>query len=177
MIKTVDTYNESNVDGFLATMRTGSRKAVAQSFTGKSVKLDSCKFLVSKISTPTGNVSAKVYNATGTHGTSSVPTGDSIAESDTVDVTTISSGSLVTFTFSGENKINLSNGAKYILSLEYPGDGNTSHIVGVEGDSSSPTHSGNYVHTTDFVTWTPVSSTDLSFYVYGETNDKMLLMF
>ena len=52
-----------------------------QSFTGNGGTLDSCVFELGKSGSPTGNAVAKIYNHTGTYGTSSKPTGAALATS------------------------------------------------------------------------------------------------
>jgi hypothetical protein len=141
----VDHYHESNhANGAYILGGTGPSH-VGQSFTGDGGNLSTCKFYLVKsaFNSPTGNVYAYVYAHTGTFGTSSLPTGSALATSGAVDVSTLSTDiSLVTFTFSGDDKITLTNGTKYVVTVGYGGE--VSVNVGI--DFSSPTHGGNIVY-------------------------------
>lgn len=66
-----------------------------------------------------------------------------MATSDAIDVTTIStSRGLVTFTFSGANKITLTASTKYFAVCEYTTGGGTNGLY-IWADVTSPTHGGN----------------------------------
>ena len=71
---------------------------------------------------------------------------------------------LSTFTFSGANKITLSDGTYYVVVVEYSG-GDTSNNVIVGLDNSSPSHSGNTVAYSS--SWNYYSR-DTIFYVYKD---------
>ena len=117
MATIVDSYSETNksqVNGFGSPTFQG----YGQSFTGDGGTLNSSKFYLEKRELPTGNIVSKVYAHSGTFGTSSVPTGSALATSDNVDVSTLGLLALVTFTFSGANKITLTNGTKYVVTVE-----------------------------------------------------------
>lgn len=169
----VDSYSESNqsssirLDGSGAA---GGLGAAGEAFmAGISGVLDVAKWYIKKGGSPTGNLVAKLYNTTGTLDVDAKPTGAALATSDNVDASTLTTSfGLVTFTFSGANKIALISGNTYCITLErFVAD--TSNYVEVGGDSSSPTHSGNRAGYS-FSTWSGTSSLDLCFYVYCDTS-------
>jgi len=171
----IDSYSESNYDGASGIYASPYQTATGQSFTGNGSILVNTKFYLRKYGYPTGNVYAKIYAHSGTYGTSSIPTGGALATSDPVDVTTISgiSFGLVSFSFSGTNKIALTNGTYYISVVEYS-SGSDGNGIFVGYDNSSPTHGGNrseYYNGSWSGFGSPDAATDLCFYVYGEKID------
>lgn len=161
----VDSYSESNQDSLESLSGTDK---VGQSFTGDGKKLGSAEFYCIKGAGATGTIVAKVYAHSGTYGTSSVSTGSALATSDSVDASSISTSlSLQEFTFSGVDKISLTDETKYVVTVE--GDFSAS-FINIGKDESSPTHSGNYSET--FLgSWNTFSGTDLIFYVYSSSSD------
>lgn len=167
----VDSYSESNYD--FSSRIAGSTWGVAQSFTGDGGTLDSVKFYLKKSGSPTGNAVAKIYAHTGTYGTSSAPTGIALATSDNFDVSTLTgSFALSTLIFSGANKITLTNGTKYCVSIEYSGGTYGVDDVSVGHDESSPTHDGNKSSYDDG--WTTFSNKDACFYVYADDTEPIV---
>lgn len=155
----VDSYSETNYVS-------NTSSTVGQSFTGNGGVLDSCKFYLQRYGSPSGNVYAKLYAHSGTFGSTGIPTGSPLAISDPVSASTIpTSFSLVTFTFSGSNRVNLVNGTKYFIvfetSFSYP------NYILCGYDSTSPTHPGNYAWYSGG--WYYDASRDLCFYVYSES--------
>lgn len=131
--------------------------------------LTNCKFSLRKFTGDSliGNAYAKIYAHTGTYGTSSVPTGNALATSNAIDVSTLgTSFAWINFTFSGLNQISLSSGNKYVVAVEYTGS-STSRII-IELDASSPTHSGNSCYDSGSG-YTAYQYWDLAFEVYGES--------
>ena len=162
----VDSYADSN-----ANTSTGLgayfNDVVGQSFTGKAGNLTACKFYLIKSGSPTGNAVAKLYIHSGTYGTTSLPTGEALATSDNVDVSTIGAiEALITFDFTGEEQYTLIEGTKYCIVVEYYG-GDISNSIGVLLDSTSPTHTGNYLKYYDDA-WSYNAAVDTIFYVYAE---------
>ena len=84
----LDSYSENNISDYKG-MQGGTDEGVGQSFTGDGGILTTAKFFLSRVGSPTGNMTAKIYAHTGTYGTSSELTGSALATSGTVDVTTI----------------------------------------------------------------------------------------
>jgi len=158
----IDSYSESNQDA--SSNIYSAQPNVGQSFTASLAgKLSSCKAYLRKSGSPTGNIVAKLYAHTGTYGTSSLPTGDPLATSDNVDVSTLSTSfELVTFTFSGAEQYDLVNGTYYCIQLQYSG-GDADNCAQWGQDGSSPSHSGNLNNGTN-----PYPAYDFCFYVYGD---------
>ena len=167
----IDSYSESNVDAYWW-LSSDDQHGEGQSFTGASGVLNSCKWYLKKTGLPTGNMVAKVYTHSGTFGASSEPTGTALGTSGDFNVATLTTSSqLITFTFSGVNKITLDNGTKYVVTIEYTG-GDTDNYVMFGTDESSPTHTGNASYTMDGTNWTPYPAGDDSFYVFIDNTPK-----
>jgi len=136
-----DSYASSNRDADTALNNTTT--AVGQSFTGNGQQLDAVQFVLSKSNSPTGNAVAKIYAHTGSFGTTGKPTGDALATSKAVDVSTLTgTPTLTTFSFPSDEVITLANGTRYFAVIEYS-DGDASNTVDVGHDASSPSHGGN----------------------------------
>lgn len=125
----------------------------------------------------TGTVAAgsylryKVYGYQGTPGTNAYPAGPCLAESDPIDVSTMSTtGALVELNFTGDNIIKL-DVRDYILVAEFD-YGNNSNcvqigIVGTNGDGGNDCY---YSQNTG--TWYADNASEPPFYVYGEISAK-----
>lgn len=165
----VDSYSESN-GGTNGSVRDDLYLRWGQSFTATAGVLDSAKFSIKRVGSPTGNLVATIYAHTGTYGTNTgKPTGSAIATSDPIDVSTISTTqALVTFTFTGANKITLVDATKYCVVLERSGGSawNGSNYIWVLCDNSSPTHSGTTVYYTSSWNAYGAGVVDTPFYVY-----------
>lgn len=166
MATIVDSYSESNNNASSTVWFNGA--TINQSFTGDGGTLSASKLYLKKFNGTTGNIVCKIYLETHStaYGTDSIPTGSVLATSDTIDASTISgdSFSLITFTFSGVNKITLENATKYVLvCIATSGDINTS----VGYDSTSPTHDGNQSRWGGS-SWSAQASADTCFYVYKD---------
>lgn len=160
-----DSYSESNRDSYYNLTQISSLSAVSQSFTGDGGILDSAVFTLRKTGTPTGYAYAKIYAHTGTFGTNSLPTGASLAISDGYEISNLTeSYQLITFNFSGANKITLTDGTKYVVVIEWS-NGDVSNYVHVGADYSSPSHSGNVAECNNSI-WSADSAGDLCFYIY-----------
>lgn len=99
---------------------------LAQSFTnatGGSLTLDSSTYSLENPNGATGNAFMKIYASSGTPGANAVPSGAPLATSDPIDVSTISSGTpgLITFTYSGTNRIILTNNTNYFAVFAFTG--------------------------------------------------------
>jgi len=159
----VDSYSESNQNASMDLYGDGNGKG--QSFTGDGGTLNSVIFYLNKSGSPTGSAYAKIYAHSGTFGTSSVPTGAALATSDGVNVSGIDTDyELVTFSFSGTEKITLTNGTKYVVTVEYSG-GDADNYLQTGFDNLNPTHDGNF-SSLYLGTWSANSDYDLCFYVY-----------
>jgi len=147
-------------------LNSGGDIGLGQAFTGVAGVLNSSVFYIKKTNSPTGNITAAIYDSTGTFGTNMKPTGAALATSDTVDITTIgTSFDLQTFTFSGGNKITLVEGTKYITVIQFSGgDATNALFVGIDGAS----HAGNRSWSADLSTWSSSGNFDVCFYVYND---------
>jgi len=122
----------------------GSVTAVGQSFTigADDVGVYSIGLNLRKTGSPTGTVYLKIYAHSGTFGTSSIPTGATLATASTLDVSTVTSfGNNKYFYFTGEQAITLSSGTNYVFVVEYSG-GDASNYLMVSKNTSG-THEGN----------------------------------
>lgn len=162
LIDLVNSYSESNwsIDGKLYGGFVTER---GQCFTNTtSVDISRAKFYIKKTGTPTGNMSAVLYNATGTVGVNAVPTGAAIAESYTIDASTLTTtSSLVEFNF--DTPVTLTSGAAYAVTIKFSG-GDISNNINIGADNTSPTHGGNGASYTS--SWLGVTGVDYIFYIY-----------
>lgn len=163
MATIVDSYSESNQDAGYSTY---FKDGLAQSFAGDGGILNCVKWYLYKQNSPTGNAVANIYAMSGTYGSNdNIPTGSTLATSDNFDVSTLTgSYQLITFNFNGVNKITLTNGTKYVLTIEYPNNAINYIVAGF--DNSTPVHGGN-LSTLQSGTWT-AGSKDFVFYVYKD---------
>lgn len=170
-----DSYEVADIQATLQITDTNER--MAQSFLSQGGNLDSAKFLLAKIGSPTGNLRVKIYAHSGTYGTSSVPTGAALATaSEVLDVTTLPATAGITwftFNFVGAERIALTPGTHYCVAIEYDGTGTGSDTPLVGYDNSSATHGGNR-STFNSTIWN-AGTNDLEFYVYtaGPLLDKV----
>lgn len=171
-IQILDSYSESYYTTSIE-MTDNIFEKIGQSFTGDGNTLNSCKFYLKKKGSPTGNVTANIYAHSGTFGVNGVPTGSPLATSDNVDVSTISaSNELVTFTFTGDNNITLTNGVHYFIIISYIGSGTDNIGVGVDVILSGTTD-GNYASlNNEGGSWTSTTNTITCFYVYTKEDNK-----
>lgn len=134
----------------------------SQSFTSGGGILDSVQWKLMKSGSPTGNATARIYAHSGSYGTTSKPTGSVLAESGTLDVSTLD-GTLTwkTFTFTGANRIVLSAG--YYCVIIYYAGGNSSNKIKVGYDNGAGGHSGVEAY---FDTGWTNEAVDLNHYVY-----------
>jgi hypothetical protein len=165
----VDSYSETN-QGSFRQLDSQDQFATGQTFVGDGAVLDSAKFYLLKTGAPSGNATARLYALTGTPGTDATPTGAALATSDNFDVTTLTgSYALITFSFSGANRVTLTNGTNYCIACYFTG-GNASNYVRIGIDLSSPTHAGNEFYTSDGTNWTADSTIDAVFYLYSASS-------
>lgn len=164
----IDSYSEANQAIDLYLNSTGDQQ-LGQSFTlASDIVITSLKWYLKKVGTPPGNMVAKLYAATGTVGSTAIPTGSILATSDTIVADTLTTSYvLIEFTFSTPYS---ASAGDYCILVEYSsGDGSNSVIVG--DDSTSPTHAGNMFYTaTPGSGWGAAGTHDLCFYLYGGSN-------
>ena len=165
MSSVVDSYSESNYA--VDTVFGVSYPKYGQSFTANGSILDSAEFYLKTTGSSTGNVTATIYaHDGGTFGSTGLPTGTALATSDTFDVSALTtSNALITLTFTGANRITLTNATHYFVILEGTTAGNFIYI-GI--DNTSPTAAGNLARD-DGTGWSTTSN-DVIFYVYGDVS-------
>lgn len=160
----IDSYSESNQDSYKNS--SSSAGGLAQSFdSGSGGDLTSVELYLKVNSIDSGDYYVYLYSHSGTYGTSSVP--------DTL-LATFPVASLSSLTTSFQL-------IEFTLATPYTLDSNTKYCIVLVNanstemhwgsDSSSPTHGGNSVHY--FMSeWTPDSTRDLCFYVYGDASSE-----
>lgn len=137
------------------------------SFTNVNLcNLNSVIFYLAKFGYPTGNAVAKIYAHSGTYGASSLPTGSALAVSEPFDVSALTSSyQLITFNFTGVNRIALSAATYYCVTIEYTG-GDASNNIRVGTAAGVPVvHSGNTFWTDSG--WVVAATWDTCFYIYS----------
>ena len=165
----IDNYNESNQNNDFSLINSTNWQEFGQTFTNiASNTLSSCKFYIKKFGSPTGTATMIIYEHTGTYGVDGLPTGAILATSDSIDVSVLTtSHQLITFNFSGANKITLDANTYYCIAINgrsIIGDGSNYIVAGL--DNSSPSHSGNSFYY-NAGGYTANDAYDAIFYVYA----------
>ena len=162
MVAIIDSCNESNAGSAAQAIGTG----VGQSFTGDGRPITSCDFYLyaSGGVTLTGTIYAKLYAHTGTYGTSGKPTGPVLATSKPVSASILTSiESLINFGFVGAQRVTLTNGTKYVITLEHLQDASGNHAWAYRTDTDIHSGNGSYKDTN----WIAIiNSIDFIFHVY-----------
>jgi hypothetical protein len=149
-------------------------EAFAQSITGSGQLVDHLLVLMHRTSLATsGTLVARLYATTGTHGTSAKPTGSALADSDPVDVATLPAGApasdvtprMVSFAFTGANRIALTNGTIYCWAVEL--DTKTGDLVHIWRGTNG--HAGNRSSRNTSGVWTASTTTDFVFQLWSAT--------
>ncbi|MHC1728059.1 MAG: hypothetical protein AB9866_18995 [Syntrophobacteraceae bacterium] len=155
----IDSYSELNYATNLPL--TDTTTMAGQSFLGKYGYLNSTTWYLAKSVNGTGTIVAKLYAHSGTFGSSSLPTGDPIAISDPIDISSLSIDySLVTFYFPG---VVLIQDINYVMVLEYTIGAESSNVkVGL--DTTTSGHAGNGMKYSG--SWSEYPNYDFCFYVY-----------
>lgn len=165
----IDSYSESNCDAVRD--QDGVTNWVGQCFAGKTFLIESCKFYLDNGGIPaSGNMTAELFNMTGTFGESGRPATAAtspIAVSDLVSASILTDvPALISFNFSGLNRYQLEEGTNYCIALHSDFD----DVVFNGIDQTSPTHAGNYFeYNTEYQggTWFMSTFEAVIFYVYG----------
>lgn len=155
-----------NSDSFLLSNGTGLFNSVGATFTNNGTYvIDSAKCILNKVGSPTGNATMSLYAITGTPGSSALPTGPALATSGTLDVSTLTTTPTQhTFSFTSTNRVSMTNGTTYILTLDYNG-GNGSNEVSVQcADIVSGQNSAAFVQGTG---WLKDTTETLAFQIFG----------
>lgn len=133
--------------------------------------IDSCKFYLKTSGTPATNIRAYLFAHTGTFGSTGTPTGTALASSVLVPGSSLPlSYGLVSFTFSGSQRVTLSANTPYFIVIKNEDDDGTEVSVAKSDSSVVP---GNATDTADGIVWVPRSDTDVIFYVYGVLTNSL----
>lgn len=142
----------------------------AKALTGTNL-LYSSKFYLKKVGSPTGNATAKVYAATGSPGTTGLPTGSALATSAAFDVSTLTTSyQLLEFIFTSPYS---AGAGDYCITFEWNG-GDGSNYVAMGVDGSSPTDDGNMFVTAEGVD-SVMSDKDLIYYLISQTTTNQMI--
>jgi hypothetical protein len=164
-----DSYASSNADATYP-IEVSTDTSVGQSFTGDGKTIISAQFMLKKTGAPFGTYSVKVFAHSGTFGSTGIPTGAALAESDALTTTGLTgSSTLYTFNFTGANNITLVNGTNYFIAIE-TACGSPGNTIDVSYDGSGSTHAGN-IAVYNGAIWGPTAGVDAIFYV--TTSDKI----
>ena len=127
--------------------------------------LDSAKFYLSYLNSPSGDTYVQIYAHTGTWGSTGIPAGSPLATSDVRNATVVTTLALYTYTFSGANRISLSTGP--YVAIHYFGGTVSLNWLKYGIDNTTKTHAGNWVVSADTTNWSGSASYDSIFYIYG----------
>lgn len=170
MATLIASYSEANVDSTGSLRGPILRVDIGQAFINPtSVTLDSCKFFLKiKNGGPlNGDMTALLYAVTGTPGTDGKPTGAILATSDIVNESVLTGTfALITFNFSGAQRITLAASTNYIIMCRADGTADVSDIA-IGYDASSPTGTNQNYAEGNGVSWSGFSTIDTAFYIYA----------
>jgi hypothetical protein len=171
MVDIIVSNSETLQDSVVSIYPGYSRAYLGESFSCPGFYiLESCKFFLSIYSgTPTGNLYAKLYTHTGTFNSTTGKPGIVLATSDPVDIQTnlTSNLALITFTFSGINRIKLQKNRYFLVLDGSQFTGNSSNDI-KHGDSYFTNQFlGRQSYSTNGTTWTSTWPADMCFYLYG----------
>jgi len=178
IIAIIDSYPETNFDTYYPISVVHPSSGIYYSALGQTFQtpaspqysITSCKFYLRKNASPVGILKVRIYAHTGTWGSTGVPTGSALASSDGVAMENLTSDyQLITFVFSGVNRIILSASTNYCISLEADSATtlDSTNYVNVGLDTASPTHAGNAFHY-NYSDWgAEGTGVDIIFYLYG----------
>lgn len=168
MSEICDSYSEANASTSYLFYK-DSWEGVGQAFSGNGGVLESAKFYLKRSNNAQGTLYAHVWNIMWEFGSSAVPlyNTEPIATSDPVDVADVpDEASLVTFNFSGDDKIILGATTKYCVTLEDETESVHPDYLYMYGDRTSPTHAGNECHKSGGLPWGYDGDHDMIFYIY-----------
>jgi hypothetical protein len=144
----------------------GANEDVGQAITlSANTEITSIELYLSKSGSPTGTSVVNLYASTGTIGSTAVPTGSSLANTNTLDVSTLTTDmQFIEFTFSPH--YNASAGDICIVHT-YTGGGPNDKVLLGFGYTS---HAGNeFKRDTPSSAWDAIDGNDLDFKLYGCT--------
>lgn len=137
---------------------------IGQSFVGTGAYISKAIFSLQCFSFPaTGTLYARIYEHSGTFGTSSIPTGAALRTSLPIDASTIDTLQNVEFTFL--SPFATQSGTNYVITLYTP-DVTTSQYMYYFFNTTGTAHSGN-LSRKDGGGWAAVAGEDLVFTLQG----------
>jgi len=153
-------YTSSGYDVLSAS----TNKGVAQSFKGNGEDLKSIIVTMRRTNSVSGTMVLKLYDHSGTFGTSSVPTGSALATSSlSVSASSLSTGAWQSEEFVFSTPYTLEMGKPYVFTIECS-DISGAGTIGIQ-QSASTSLSGNCAQSTNLSTWTNTSVSDLTYFI------------
>ncbi len=129
----------------IATLRDGAADECGQAFTGNGQGLSHARFRLRRSSSPTGDITARLYAHTGTFGFNGKPTGAVLSESDPIEAATITNVDYTWYEFTFPTEYTLVDGTKYCLAVAFAGGGfGIGHILATYSFGAGATHAGNF---------------------------------
>lgn len=165
-----DSYSETNQNDVTSIYKvhpsaTDDFSSMGQSFTGNGESLNSCKLYMKKATGSPGLMIARLYEHTGTWGSSGVPTGAALDSSSSINASTLST-SFALVEFTGFSGYTLVNGTHYCIVVEcLSGTWDVSNYVQLGLDTTSSAHAGNGIKYLNSA-WGYYATYDHCFYVY-----------
>jgi len=157
-------------------MYAGNNEQIGQALDLSSgIDLSKVCVALKRYGSPTGNLYCRIYEATGTLGSSAVPTGNALAVSEPVDVSTISDSAWdwVEFTFPELPAIAAGD---ICVGIDFQDGGDSSNYI-MFGIDTSPSHAGNAWLTDSFETaYNGQSTRDIPFQIHSGVGDAMTLI-
>jgi hypothetical protein len=133
----------------------------SQSFTSGGGITDNVLVRLQKIGSPTGTATVRIYASSG-----SLPTGAVVAETDTLDVSTVGASlASYTFRFSGANRVPLTATGGYCVVVRYAG-GDSSNKLKVGTDTTAANQHGGRLGYYDSSWHLDNANNDMIFYSY-----------
>lgn len=157
-----DSYSETNQVSTTSFAPISGVTQAGQAFAGQNTVLSGVKFYLNKNGSPTGNMRAYLYAATGTLGTNATATGSALATSGDIAIATLTASFVLT-TFTFPTPYTLSSGSNYVIALEADLT-DDSNYVRMGADNTSPTHAGNQA-IKQAGSWSGGSAIDYCFYL------------
>jgi hypothetical protein len=165
----IDSYSDVNVSRLFISTNSSYFNGYGQALTLATAKvIGGVSFRLRRANSPGGTLTAHLYAATGTVGTSAIPTGSPLASSSAMDSSAVStSTSYLWHDFSFSTPYSASSG-DYCIVLEST-SGDLSNYVFIRTDSAG-THAGNSVgspgHADGDKVWEVLADEDSAFKLY-----------
>jgi hypothetical protein len=180
-VKALDTLIDSQpTSGYDESLKriwgaTGAYSGMGEAFTSPSDAyiLTSVTFKLGKTASPNGYLYAELYEVTGNVGSTAVPTGNALAVSTELSISSLSlSLQDINLEFNASQQYTMSSSHAYAISLHIKsGNVNGVNYVNV-GANNSDCHPGNIVRYNS-VSWGAMTASDLFFKIYGVLAEKL----